>query len=160
MEFQLTKKIYYEKHGRRYVPVAEYDSDLLDSFPKGDHLVSVYPGGQSRRFNIDPNYAALIAAGRVAEEAVCDALHKAQELKPQRQPITERQRDLWKELARSFNRDDYPLIRPASRDAAEAAVKALMEEADKLMTNPAVRKAYEHFMLMCELTKEEKNAKS
>jgi hypothetical protein len=54
------KKIYYEKRGRRYVPVAEYDNDLLDSFPKGNHLVMSYPGGTSRRFNIDPAYAAMI----------------------------------------------------------------------------------------------------
>jgi hypothetical protein len=68
------KKIFYEKQGRRYVPEAEYDNELLDSFPKGNHLVMCYPGGSSRRFNIDPNYAAMIAAGRVAEDAVCDAM--------------------------------------------------------------------------------------
>ena len=41
----MVKKVYYEKIGRRYRPVAEYDSDLLDSFPKGSHLICVYPGG-------------------------------------------------------------------------------------------------------------------
>ena len=148
------KKVYYEKIGRRYVPVAEYDSDLLDSFPKGDHLVSVYPGGASRRYNVEPNYAAMIAAGRVAEDAVCAAIVKAQECRPQKQPITERQQKLWRELAASFHQDDYPLIRPAARDAAEAAIKAMQEEANKLMANPAVKMAYEHFLLVCELSKE------
>ena len=62
------KKIYYEKVGRKYVPVAEYDSDYLDAFPKGSTLVICHPGGQSRRYNIDPDYAALIAAARVAED--------------------------------------------------------------------------------------------
>ena len=33
------KKVYYIKEGRRYVPVAEYDQDLMDSFPKGTHIV-------------------------------------------------------------------------------------------------------------------------
>jgi hypothetical protein len=74
------KKIYYVKEGRKYVPVAEYDSDLMDSFHKGNHLVMCYPGGVSRRFNIEPNYAAMIAAGRVAEDAVCSAMIKASEL--------------------------------------------------------------------------------
>ena len=64
------KKIFYEKVGGRYKPVAEYDSDFLDSFTKGTHLVMCYPGGKSRRFDIDPNYAAMIAAGRVAEERI------------------------------------------------------------------------------------------
>jgi hypothetical protein len=40
------------------------------------------------------------------------------------------------------------------RDCAEAGVKAMQEEASKLMTNPAVKKAYEHFQLVCELTRE------
>jgi hypothetical protein len=148
------KKIYYEKVGRRYKPVSEYDSDFLDSFTKGTHLVMSYPGGKSIRYNIDPNYAAMIAAGRVAEDAVSDAIRKAQELKPQKQPITEHQQKLWRELAESFEQDDYPLIRPAARDAAEAAVKAMTQEAEKLMANPAVKKAFDHFLLVAKLTKE------
>ena len=149
----MTKKIFYEKVGRRYKPVAEYDSEYLYSFPKGDHLVMCYPGGTSRRFHIDPNYAAMIAAGRVAEDSVTAAIVKAQELKPQRTPITERQRALWQELAESFDRDDYPLIRPAAADAGRAAVDAMMKEADKLMTHPAVKEAFDQFMMVVELTK-------
>jgi hypothetical protein len=30
----------------------------------------------------------------------------------------------------------------------------MMAEAEQLMTNPAVRKAYERFQLICELTKQ------
>jgi len=39
------KKIYYEKQVRRYIPDLKYDSNLLDSFTKGTHLVMAYPGG-------------------------------------------------------------------------------------------------------------------
>ena len=151
----MTKKIYYEKVGRRYKPVAEYDSQYLDSFPKGTHLVMAYPGGQSRRFNIDPNYAAMIAAGRVAEDAICDALRKASEMKPQRTPITEGQRKAWRKLAKEFGDDLATLSLGCARDIAEAGIKAQMAEADKLMKHEAVRKAYEQFQLMCELTKEQ-----
>jgi hypothetical protein len=148
------KKIFYEKVGRRYKPVSEYDSDFLDSFTKGTHLVMSYPGGKSIRYNIDPNYAAMIAAGRVAEDAVSDAIRKALDLRPQKQPITEHQQKLWRELAESFKQDDYPIIRPAARDAAEAAIKAMTQEAEKLMANPGVKKAFDHFLLVAELTKE------
>lgn len=148
------KTIFYRKVGRKYEPVSEYDSEYLDSFPKGTHLVMVYPGGQSRRFNIDPNYAAMIAAGRVAEDAISTAIAKAQDLRPKTTPITEEQQALWKALAKSFNDDDYPLIRPAARDAAEAGLKAMQEEAEKLMTHPAVRKAFEHFITVAELCKQ------
>ena len=149
------KKIYYEKVGRRYVPVAEYDSDLMDSFTKGNHLVMSYPGGTSRRFNIDPNYAAMIAAGRVAEDAICDALRKASEMKPQRTPITPGQKKAWEKLAKEFGDELCPLTYGSIRDHAEAAVKAMVLEADKLMTNPAVRKAYDKFIMLCELTREQ-----
>jgi hypothetical protein len=148
------KKIYYEKVGRKYVPVAEYDSDWMDSFHKGNHLVMVYPGGQSRRFNIDPNYAAMIAASRVAEDAIIQAMHKASELKPVRTPITEGQRKAWKKLAKEFGDELCTLSGASSHDIAEAGVKAMMAEADQLMTNPAVKKAYEHFLLVAELTKD------
>lgn len=154
------KKIYYEKVGRRYKPVAEYDSDYLDSFPKGNHLVMCYPGGSSRRFNIDPNYAAMIAAGRLAEEAICDVLRKASDLRPSRAPLTEGQRNAWKKLAEEFGEDSHMLTWPSAREACEEAVKAMQGEADKLMKNEAVRKAYDHFMLMCQLTKNHDTGKS
>lgn len=147
------KKIYYEKVGRRYVPVSEYDSDYLDSFPKGDHLVSVYPGGSSRRFRIDPAYAAMIAAGRIAEDAICNAIHKASEAKPKERPITKRQRAAWEEMKAAFGDEFFSLTLPSSRELAEAGVKAMQEEADKLMQNPSVRDAYEAFLVTCALTK-------
>jgi hypothetical protein len=149
------KKIYYIKEGRKYVPVAEYDNELLDSFPKGTHLVMVYPGGSSRRFNIDPNYAAMIAAGRVAEDKISEAIRKASELKPQREPLTPNQLKAWQKLAKEFGDELCMLQGASSRDIAETGVKAMMEEAQQLMTNPSVKKAYEHFLLMCELTKDE-----
>ena len=151
------KKIFYEKVGRRYVPVAEYDNQYLDSFPKGNHLVMCYPGGQSRRFNINPNYAAMIAAGRVAEDAISKAVVKASEMRPHNTPITEKQKKAWENLAKAFDSDRYYIEIPSAREIAEAGTLAMIEEAEKLMTNESVRKAYDHFILMCELTKEKEN---
>ena len=148
------KKIYYEKVGRKYVPVAEYDSDYLDSFSKGTHIVMCYPGGQSRRYNIDPAYAPMIAAGRVAEDKICKALNKASEMRPVRTPITPGQQRAWKKLAKEFGDELCTLNGASIHDIAEAGVKAMMAEADQLMTNPAVKKAYEHFLLVAELTKD------
>jgi hypothetical protein len=145
MEFSITefsmKKIYYEKIGRRYVPVSEYDSEYLDSFSKGTHIVMCYPGGQSRRYNINPNYAAMIAAGRLAEDGICEAMHKASEMRPQRTPITPGQKKAWEKLAKEFGDDLATLTMGSARDHAEAGVNAMIAEADKLMTHPAVRDA-------------------
>lgn len=148
------KKIYYEKQGRRYVPVAEYDNDFLDSFTKGNHLVMCYPGGVSRRFNIEPALAPMIAAGRYAEDAICRALNKASEMRPARTPITPAQQRAWKTLAKAFG-DELATLHGASiHDIAEAGVNAMQEEANKLLKHEAVKQAYEHFMLVCALAKE------
>lgn len=147
-------KIFYEKRGRRYVPVAEYDSEYLDSFPKGNHLVMCYPGGATRKFNINPNHAAMIAAGRVAKDAICDAMIKASELRSTKIPITLGQKKAWEKLAKEFGSELCTLQAPSLNDCAEAGISAMIAEAEKLMTNPAVKKAYEHFLLVCELTKE------
>ena len=153
----MTKKIYYEKKGRKYVPVAEYDSDYLDSFPRGNHLVMCYPGGSSRRFHIDPNYAALIAAGRVAEDAISKHIMEVSALRvPDRErPLTDEQRTAWENFSKAMGKEVYALEYCSYREAAEAGVKAMQEEADKLMSNPVVRKAYERFLMIAELTKEQ-----
>lgn len=148
------KKVYYEKVGRKYIPVAEYDSDYMDSFPRGNHLVMCYPGGTSRRFNIEPAYAPMIAAARVAEDVICREISKASEMRPQRTLITEGQKKAWDKLAEELGDELATLHGLCIRDCAEAGVKAMMEEADKLMSNPSVKKAYEHFQLVCELTRE------
>lgn len=145
------KKLYYIKEGRRYIPVAEYDSDLVDSFPKGSHIVMCYPGGKSIRYGIDPAYGPMIAAGRLAEDAISRAIHAASEAKPKEQPITKRQRAAWEEMKSAFGNEFFSLEFASIRDLAEAGVKAMQEEADKLMQHESVRQAYEQFLLVAKL---------
>ncbi len=151
------KRIYYEKLGRRYQPVAEYDSDLLDALPKGAHLVMVYPGGASRLYGINPAYAPMIAAGRVASDAIIKAIHAASEAKPTRTPLTKKQAAAWEEMKAVFEDGLFGLQFSSIHDLAEAGVKAMQEEADKLLTNPSVRLAYNKFLMIVELTKEKQN---
>jgi hypothetical protein len=145
-------KVYYEKVGRKYVPVAEYNEQWLDSFPKGNHLVMCYPGGSSRRFRIDPDLAPMIAAGRYAEDAMCETIRQASELRPRQTPLTEGQRRAWKKLAKEFGDELAILTIPSARDIAEAGVQAMQAEADRLMQHASVRQAYEQFLLVCKLT--------
>ena len=152
----MVKKIYYEKVGRKYVPVAEYDSDYLDAFPKGSTLVMCYPGGQSRRYNIDPDYAALIAAARVAEDAMMQAMQKASELKPTQTPVTPAQQRAWKKLAQEFGTELCTLNGASSYDIAQAGLKALEDEAAQLLTNESVKAAYDQFLFVCALTKQQR----
>ena len=147
------KEIFYKKVGRRYVPVYEYDQTLMDSFPKGSHLVVCYLNGQSTRYDIDPAYAPMIAAGRVAEDKISEAIRKASDLRPKRAPITPGQQQAWEHLVREFGEDARMLEWPSAREVADEAVKAMQAEAERLLTNPAVRLAYDHFLMVAELTK-------
>lgn len=154
------KKIYYEKKGRRYVPVSEYDSDLLDALPKGAHIVMVYPGGRSTRYMIDPAYGPMIAAGRVAEDAITRAISEASQVRREKNtetPLTPEQKAAWEHLVEVLGERARYLCWESARGVAEAGLKAMQEEANKLMTNPVVKQAFEHFLLIAELAKEDKH---
>ena len=150
--------IFYVKKGRRYVPHSSYSSEFCDSFPAGTHLVQSYPGGSSRRYNIDPAYAPMIAAGRVAEDAISRKIMEVTEIRRQAKhrdtPLTPGQKAAWDNLVKEFGPDAKQLEWPSARECAEEAVKAMAREAEALLENPSVRKAYERFLLVAELTKE------
>jgi hypothetical protein len=151
-------KVFYEKVGRRYRPVLEYDQEVMDAFPQGDHLVSVRRGMTSRRYNINPTLAPMIAAGLYAEDAMVQAVSRAAELRPTRQPITVEQQQAWQALARAFGEELTYLQGPSAHDIVEAGVAAMKAEAERLMKNDAVRKAYEQFLLVCELARRSDDA--
>ena len=96
----------------------------------------------------------MIAAGRVAEDAISKAVVKASEMRPHNKPITEKQRKAWEALAKAFDNDRYYVEIPSAREIAEEGVKAMIVEADILMSNPAVRKSFEQFLMICQLTKD------
>jgi hypothetical protein len=79
---------------------------------------------------------------------------KASEMRPHKTPITEEQRQAWENLAEAFGNERYYIEIPSAREVAEAGVKAMQLEADRLMKHESVRKAYEHFQLMCKLVSE------
>ena len=74
------KEIFYKKVGRKYVPVQEYDSELLCSLAYGFHLVHVREGWTSYLHKIDPADAAVLAACGKLRDAMLAAMQKAAEL--------------------------------------------------------------------------------
>jgi len=147
------KKIFFEKVNGKYVPISEYDNEFLKSLGYGDHLLSVYKNGSSRQ-PVEPAFAPMIAAGRHSKDAVTKSIQESLSMRPSRAPLTKGQHTAWRNLSKEFGDEIYPLTWPAAQDAADAAVLAMQEEADKLLTVPAVKNAYDHFMMMCALTKE------
>ena len=147
------KKIFFEKVNGKYLPISEYDNDFSSSLGYGDHLLSVYKNGSSRQ-PVVPAFAPMIAAGRYSKDAVTKSIQDSLAMRPTRAPLTKGQLTAWRKLAKEFGDEIYPLTWPAAQDAADAAVQAMQEEADKLLTVPAVKNAYDHFMMVCALTQE------
>lgn len=153
----MTKKIFYEKVGRKYVPVREYDSNFMDSMHKGTHIVMCYPGGRSTRFNIDPAFGPMIAAGRFAEDAISQKImdKSAMRARDNQKPLTPEQIAAWDAIKAAFGDEMYPLEYCSYREAAEAGVRAMQIEAEKMLENPSVRRAWNNFMLVWQLAKEQ-----
>lgn len=152
--------VFYKKVGRRYEPVSEYDYELMGAFPSGAHIVLSYPGGSSTRYNIDPAWGPMIAAGRYAEDAISNVIYQASEMRPAATEITPTQRkafDAFLKTVPDHTQDRFLVTYGSCREATEAGVNAMVEEAEKLLTNPAVRAAWEDFMLLCKLTMEKQN---
>ncbi len=155
----MTKEVYYKKVGRKYVPVSEYDSNLHVAMGKGKHLIlSVDPGMTSYHYNIDPAFAPVLAAAKYGEDTLSKSIMKATELRrraKEGEKITDEQRKAWEHLVEVFGDDAKQLEWPSARGAAEEVMQKLAEEADKMLEIPAVRLAYEQFMLVYKLTKDE-----
>lgn len=71
------QETFYRKRGRRYIPVAEYDDNLLRSLPKGHHLVRVDPKVATVHHQIDPDNAAVLAAIKQCGDEAANALYEA-----------------------------------------------------------------------------------
>lgn len=153
------KTIFYKKQGRRYVPVSEYDSELIDSYWKGTTLIVSKPGSTIRKYNVDPAFAPMAAASIYAQDKISDAIMKASEIrlqeKDRKRLLTPGQKAAWENLVKEFGDSARQLEWPCVRDAAEAGTKAMEEEVEKMMTVPAVRHAYEQFLMVWKLTKEQ-----
>lgn len=150
------KKTFYEKVGKKYVPVSEYDSELTDALPYGNHLIMVYKNGATKKYNVEPALAPMIAAGRYATERISKAIMDATDVRPSKTPLTTEQLNAWKALSAAFGEECHHLQWPSAYDAAIDATTALQNEAVELLSHPAVKHAYEEFMLVCKLAKETK----
>lgn len=147
----MKEETYYVKKGKKYVPVYQFDEQLMNSFPVGSHLVTVSEGMNSRRYRIDPNHAGVLAAAIIAETEVVKKIREASESRPQRNPLTEKQVTAWKKLAESFGEELCYLSQPSAYDVYNAMVSTVQNKLDELLKNEGVKRAFDHFMLMAKL---------
>ena len=150
------RKTYYVKEGDNYVAVDEYDPDVMDAMPYGTHLVYVREGGKSRRYDVDPALAPMAAAALLLEDSLTQIVSEAMDARPsKRPPLTPEQMKAWEQFRDAMGDQMGMLEYPSLREVAERFLKTLQETAVEQMNNPAVRKAYEQYLMLAALTKEE-----
>lgn len=150
------KKTFYEKVGRKYVPVYEYDSELLAALPKGAHLIICNPNSTSYRYNIDPDYASLIAAAYAAEDVLANAILTASAMKmDNNRELTPEQLAAWENMVRVFGDRGRSIQYPAAQEIAVKGVKALVDKAKSLTENSAVKNALDQLKLLCKLVEQQ-----
>lgn len=123
----------YQKIGRRYKQVGEYMQ--FDCFPLGAHLLVVQKGSTSYLHNVEPDKAGVLAAMKIAKDAMLQAFMEASDLRPAKEPvkITEEQRRLLDELkATGFCTEIW--IRESAQGIIDAGMKVL-EDYDESKTN-------------------------
>ena len=114
----------YQKHGRRYKQVGQYLE--FDCFSNGAHLLVVNKGSTSYLHNVEPDKAGVLAAMKIAKDAMLQAFMEASDLRPANPPvtITEEQRRLLDELkATGFNESVW--IRESAQGIIDAGMNAL-----------------------------------
>ena len=150
------KRVFYEKVGDEFVPVREYDSELMDAFPEGSHLVICHPGGRSTRYNINPDRAPLLAAFKVLSDKICKQIVEASEIRPTQTPLTPEQKNTWDAFISAMGDDKYYCQYPAAQDITDNVIEYVNEQITEIMQFDSVKKAYDNFELMFELAAGEK----
>ena len=144
---------FYKKVRHKYIPILEHDPSFENAFSEGCHLVISRPGHYIRKYNIDPEFAPLIAAATFAREEISKSLRKSLEMRPSKVPITEEQNIAWIKLSEAFGDECHPLQYPSIYEAVESGLAALVNEAAQKLQNPTVKAAYDNFMMVYQLTK-------
>lgn len=149
----MAKATFYRRQGRKYVPVTYYDSDLDNSWHEGVHLVIVEPNTTIRRFNIDPDFATTIAAASYARDAMASAVFEASKFRSAEEPLTQEQLDAWYQMEKVMGSRLHTLTSVSAYDVVDAGIEAMTKRAQHLLENPAVKRAWDNFMMVCQLTK-------
>lgn len=149
--------IFYRKEGRKYIPVSEYDDELMSAFPHGSHLIVCHTGTgrKSIRYKIDPAYAPMIAAGNIAIDAIAQVITEELSYKPTTAPITEEQREAWENMRKVWGDDLCRLECESIMKAIHAGIEKMANEANLLLENPALKLSYDNFILLSKLSKGE-----
>jgi hypothetical protein len=121
----MIQETFYRKVGRRYRPVAYYDSELLNSLPPGVHLLCIKPGEQSLVHNVQPDHAAVLGALRLHRDAILATLREKCGATSTR-PLTKIELAGLEAYKKAAGQDSLLLERPSALAMVEALEQSLI----------------------------------
>jgi hypothetical protein len=130
----MSQEVFYRKVGRRYLPVAYYEPNLMDALPPGAHLVCVTPGSQSTTRNINPDHAAVLGALRLHRDAILANLQEKGGATSAR-PLTKKELAGLEAYKKIAGEESLMLSRPSAMGMVEALENALVAAIKKQETS-------------------------
>lgn len=124
----------YIKRGRRYIPVREHSSEVYDSLPHGQYVVTVTTGSTRLRRVDTPATDEVLAAVEQLREAMQDAMREANTSKlDSSTPLTPEQQAAAEKLRRSLGNLTVTYRGASMSDVVDAGLKVLLNQ---LRTEP------------------------
>lgn len=154
------EETFYRKVGGKYVPVKQYDDKFCKANSIGTTLTVVRKDNTGTmttfRYGLTPEFAPLVAAGVYVQDALAHAIMKAGEARPRHPALNQTQLNAWDNLKKVYNDEMYSIEFPSSHEVAQKALEQLAAEAEKMLTHPTVKAAYEQFLMVVELVNQTK----
>lgn len=124
---------YYEKKGKRYIPVLEKNVwNGGDLYNEGCHLVVCKPGVRSTRYNIEPDDSAFLAAQMIYAEDLAKMIMEESAAKISPAPLTPEQKEAWDALQKAFDGGPFYINYESSLGIARNFLLKLKEKFDCL----------------------------
>jgi len=150
------KQTFYIFENGEYVPYAEYDSDIRDSFREGNYLIQCMPGTKLTRKIVDTDYVSALAAINIfKEELVSLMVRNASMQLSVKHELSEEQRQAWEAFEETMVDTEFQLYRDSIYQCVERATEFLLKKSKLLIGAPNVQEAYEEFMTFLKLVQDE-----
>jgi hypothetical protein len=132
----MQKITYYEKIGRKYLPVKEYQN--YDGLQKGHWLLNVQPGSTSYRYKLDTEaeYPNLIAAIEEYKDILIEKMRKAGELRPRSIQMSKKETKAWEKYKEIMGKDipsyfEYESLQGIVDEWVKKITEILLEKRNK-----------------------------
>jgi hypothetical protein len=118
----------YVKKGRKYVPVREHSSEVYDSLPYGQYVVTVSEGSTRLKRVDTPASAEVLVAVEQMREAMQDAMRDANTSRlDSSTPLTPEQQAAADKLRKSLGSLMVTYRGASMSDVVDAGVKVLLQ---------------------------------